>query len=114
LPVKLKRDLKNQLRGLLKNLGLVIGWATMNVFAKRAAELLENQTELAVATLPLVRAREAVEQGILDLDRKVLRLARRRAHVLLSRVADLSVLKDWGLNAAERSGLRKATVGVSP
>jgi hypothetical protein len=32
----LKRDLENQIRGLLKNLGLVIGRAKMNVFAVRA------------------------------------------------------------------------------
>ena len=33
LLVKIKRDLENQMRGLLKNLGLVIGRAKMNVFA---------------------------------------------------------------------------------
>jgi transposase len=33
LLVKIKRDLENQIRGLLKNLGLVIGRAKMNVFA---------------------------------------------------------------------------------
>src|SRR5262249_48846960 len=32
LLVKIKRDLENQIRGLLKNLGLVIGRAKMNVF----------------------------------------------------------------------------------
>src|SRR6201996_759072 len=41
LLVKIKRDLENQVRGLLKNLGLVIGRAKMNVFAMRAAELAE-------------------------------------------------------------------------
>ena len=41
LLVKIKRDLENQIRGLLKNLGLVIGRAKMNVFAVRAAELTE-------------------------------------------------------------------------
>jgi transposase len=35
LLVKIKRDLENQIRGLLKNLGLVIGRAKMNVFAVR-------------------------------------------------------------------------------
>jgi transposase len=32
LLVKIKRDLENQVRGLLKNLGLVIGRAKFNVF----------------------------------------------------------------------------------
>jgi hypothetical protein len=36
LLVKIKRDLENQIRGLLKNLGLVIGRAKFNVFAVRS------------------------------------------------------------------------------
>ena len=45
LLVKIKRDLENQIRGLLKNLGLVIGRAKMNVFAVRAAELAEARPQ---------------------------------------------------------------------
>jgi transposase len=81
LLVKIRRDLENQIRGLLKNLGLVIGRAKMNVFSVRAAELIEDQPDLAIAVVPLLRAREAVEQQIADLDRKVLRLARKSAQV---------------------------------
>ena len=81
LLVKIKRDLENQIRGLLKNLGLVIGRAKMNVFALRAAELTEDRPELAGAVEPLLKAREAIERQIADLDRKVLRLARNDAQV---------------------------------
>ena len=81
LLVKIKRDIENQIRGLLKNLGLVIGRAKMNTFAARAAELAEDRPELTAAVDPLLKAREAVEQQILDLDRKVLRLARNNAQV---------------------------------
>ena len=49
LLVKIKRDLENQIRGLLKNLGLVIGRAKFNVFAVRAEELIENRPELIAA-----------------------------------------------------------------
>ena len=42
LLVKIKRDIENQVRGLLKNLGLVIGQAKMNVFAVRAVELADG------------------------------------------------------------------------
>src|SRR4030088_1376364 len=49
LLVKINRDLENQVRGLLKNLGLVIGSAKMNAFALRAAELLEDCPELVAA-----------------------------------------------------------------
>ena len=81
LLVKIKRDLENQIRGLLKNLGLVIGRAKMNVFAVRAAELIEDRPELAAAVGPLLKAREAIEQQIADFDRKVMRLARNDAQV---------------------------------
>src|SRR6476659_8692872 len=79
LLVKIKRDLENQISGLLKNYGLVIGRAKMNVFAIRAAELTDNRSELAAAVAPLLNARAAIEQQIADLDRKVMRLARNNA-----------------------------------
>ena len=81
LLVKIKRDIENQIRGLLKNLGLVIGRAKMNTFAARAAELAGDRPELAAAVDPLLKAREAVEQQIFDLHRKVLRLARNNTQV---------------------------------
>ena len=81
LLVKIKRDLENQIRGLLKNLGLVIGRAKFNVFAVRAEELIENRPELIAAVRPLLVARKAIEQQVGDLDRKVLRLARHDVQV---------------------------------
>ena len=57
LLVKIKRDLENQIRGLLKNLGLVIGRAKMNGFAVRAAELAEARPQLAAAVEPLLPGR---------------------------------------------------------
>jgi transposase len=53
----------------------------MNMFAVRAAQLAEDRSELFAAVDPLLKAREGVEQQILDLDRKVLRLARNNAQV---------------------------------
>jgi transposase len=46
-----------------------------------AAELTEDRPELAGAVEPLLKAREAIERQIADLDRKVLRLARNDAQV---------------------------------
>ena len=63
LLVKIKRDLENQIRGLLKNLGLVIGRAKFNVFAVRAEELIENRPELIAAVRPLLEARKAIERA---------------------------------------------------
>jgi len=76
LLVKMKRDLENQIRGVLKNLGLVIGQAKLNVFAARANTMIEDRTELAAAVEPLLRVREALEEQITNYDRKVLKLAR--------------------------------------
>jgi transposase len=81
LLVKIKRDLENQVRGLLKNLGLVIGRAKLNVFAVRAAELIEGRPELMAAVRPLLDARNAIEQQVDDLDHKVMRTARNNAQV---------------------------------
>jgi transposase len=80
LLVKIKRDLENQIRGLLKNVGLVIGRAKFNVFAMRAEELIEAPELIAVVG-PLLKARKAIEQQTDDLDRKVLKLVRNDAQV---------------------------------
>jgi len=81
LLVKIKRDLENQIGGLLKNLGLVIGRAKMKSFTARVAELIEDQQELAGVINPLLKAREAIEQEIAGFDRRVMRLARDDAQV---------------------------------
>jgi len=81
LLVKIKRDIENQIRGLLKNLGLVIGRAKMNTFKTLAQELIEGKPALTAVVEPLLIAREAIAQQIADLDRKVMRLARNDAQV---------------------------------
>ncbi len=81
LLVKIKRDVENQIRGLLKNLGLVIGRAKMNVFAVRAGELIQDRPKLTAAVVPLLKTREVIERQIADLDRKVLQLARNNTQV---------------------------------
>ena len=81
LLVKIKRDLENQIRGLLKNLGLVTGRAKFNVFAVRAEKLIENRPALIAAVRPLLEARKAIEQQVGDLDRKVHKLARHDVQV---------------------------------
>ena len=57
LLVKIKRDLENHVRGLLKNLGFVIGRAKFNVFAVQAEELIEDRPDMAAAVRPLLEAR---------------------------------------------------------
>ena len=74
LLVKIKRDLENQVRGLLKNFGLVFGRA-------RAEEVIEDRPELVAAIRPLLEARKAIEKQVGDLGRKVHRLARHDVQV---------------------------------
>src|SRR3984893_14078242 len=81
LLVKIKRDLENHVRGLLKNLGLVIGRAKFNAFAARAEKLIKDRPELVAAIRPLLGARNAVGQQVSELDRKVMKLARHDAQV---------------------------------
>ena len=76
LLVKIKRDLENQIRGLLKNLGLVIGKAGGNVFRRRAEELVGEQLLMQDAIRPLLAVREMVRREIAGLTRKLLALAR--------------------------------------
>jgi transposase len=82
LLVQMKRDIENQIRGLLKNFGLVIGRAKMNTFTAKTLELINGQLPaLAAAIEPLLKAREALARQIEALDRKLLRLARSEPQV---------------------------------
>src|SRR6201987_1251619 len=67
LLVKIKRDLENHIRGLFKNLGLIIGRAKFTVFAVRTGELIEDRPELVAVVGPLLKARATIEQQIDDL-----------------------------------------------
>lgn len=75
--VKIKRDIENQIRGLLKNHGLVIGKARGNVFRRRVEELLGRQGLLWEAVRPLMEVREKVGGEIATLYRKLLHIARK-------------------------------------
>jgi len=74
--VKIKLDLENQIRGLLKNLGLRIGKAGGTVFSHRVEELVADQPLLQQAVRPLLTVRASVRREIAELHRKVLALAR--------------------------------------
>jgi len=74
--VKIKRDLENQMRGLLKNLGLRIGKAGGRVFRSRVEELVGDRPLLHEAVGPLLAVREMVSRQIATLHRKLLDLAR--------------------------------------
>ncbi len=76
LLVKIKRDIENQIRGLLKNLGLRIGKAGGNVFSRRVEALVADQSLLQETARALLAVRESVRREIADLHRRLLALAR--------------------------------------
>lgn len=76
LLVKITRDLENQIRGLLKVEGLVIGRAKEGVFSARVEALLTDRPDMAAIIRPLLSVREGVPQQMAALDRRVRRLAK--------------------------------------
>jgi transposase len=77
--VKAKRDIENQIRGLLKNVGLIIGAGKGNVFRRRVEELAGEQGLLWEAVRPLIEVREMLRREIAGLYRKLVSLARNDA-----------------------------------
>ena len=73
----------NQIRGLLKNLGLIIATARGQAFHARVQELVAGKPFLAVAVLPLLETRNEIVRQIATLDREVLMLARNDSQVRL-------------------------------
>lgn len=74
--IKIKIDLENQIRGLLKNLGLVVGKGRGNVFRRRVEQLLSDNDRLSAAVLPLLHVREKIGRKVAELSKKLLAMAR--------------------------------------
>ena len=64
LLVKMRGEIENQIRGLVKNLGLVIGRAKRNTFTTRVQERIEDKPALQAVAEP--NSRDAVEQQIAE------------------------------------------------
>jgi transposase len=75
--IKVKRDLENQIRGLLKNHGLVIGRAGGKTFHRQAEELVGGHHLLQEAVRPLLAVREVVNRQIAGLTGKLRAVARK-------------------------------------
>src|SRR5262249_25793045 len=74
--VKTKCDLENQIRGLLKNHGLVIAKAGGHIFRLRAEELIGGHRLLQEAVRPLLAVHEVVRREIAGLTPNLLAMAR--------------------------------------
>ena len=76
LLVQVRRDLENQIRGLFKSFGLIIGRANGGVFLKRALDVSQQAPELAGIAGPLLSVRADVDRQRLNLERQIKRIAR--------------------------------------
>ena len=74
--VRMKRDVENQIRGLLKNFALIIGKVGRYVFPIRVRELLMERPILERAVLPLLDLREQLKTEVAEFDRMLLKLTR--------------------------------------
>lgn len=74
--VATRRDLENQIRGLLKTFGLVLGTARRGRFEVRLRDLLTAEPGLSRLIDPLLEARRAVIEQIEHYDRQLLMIAR--------------------------------------
>ena len=75
--VDMRREIANQLRGLLKVFGHVIGVAGGRTFDARARELATGDATLAATAEALLAARAALAEQVARLDELLLALARR-------------------------------------
>ena len=75
LLVKMTRDLENQIRGLLKVEGLVIGRAKEGVFSARVEALVADRPDMEMIIHPLLSVRKGILKQLSALDRRVRSLA---------------------------------------
>jgi transposase len=71
-----RRDLENQIRGLLNTFGLVLGTARHVRFEVRLRDLLAAEPGLSRLIDPLLEARRAILEQIEHYDRQLLMIAR--------------------------------------
>ena len=76
---KARRDLENQMRGLMKTFGLLIGKVSSGRFEARVGELLDEVPALIDVIEPLLAARAALRRQFDVLDKRVGALVREKA-----------------------------------
>lgn len=69
--VRMRRDVENQVRGLLKSFGRLMGAARGAAFAGRARELVEGEPALAGIVEPLLRVREQLLREVEALEARL-------------------------------------------
>lgn len=68
---KQRRDLENQVRGLLRGFGLAVGTVARGRFEARVWALVEREPGLAAALGPLLQVRRSLELQVKELERRI-------------------------------------------
>jgi transposase len=74
--VDLRRDIENQMRGLLKSLGIIIGKAGSKTFPTKVGAILREAAHLRPLIEPLLQAHSVLITQILKYDRQLNELAK--------------------------------------
>ncbi len=119
---KLKRDLENQIRGLLKIAGLVISRARDGAFVSQVKSLTEHEPELRKLVMPLLDVCNSTQTQLSQLDKQVRIYARDNKQVRafmtvpgigpITALAFLSVIDDPGRFKRSRDVV--AYLGLTP
>ena len=76
LLVKQRRDLENQIRGVLRGFGLAVGTVARTRFEERVRDLLRQEVSLAAVLDALLLVRQSLNKAIKDLEGRIRGLAR--------------------------------------
>jgi transposase len=75
LLVKQRRDLENQIRGVLRGFGLAVGTVARTRFEERVRDLLRQEVSLAAVLDALLLVRQSLNKAIKDLEGRIRGLA---------------------------------------
>lgn len=74
--LKMRLQMSNQIRGLMKTFGLVVPKGSGSVFERNVHTLLQDEEKLARIVLPMLRARGDIRRQVAELSKQLVAMAR--------------------------------------
>lgn len=81
--LKMRLQISNQIRGLMKTFGLVVPKGTGSVFERNVHDLLQGEAKLARIVVPMLRAWSDIRYQIAELSKQLAAMAREDQHCRL-------------------------------
>lgn len=81
--LKMRLQISNQIRGLMKTFGLVVPKGAGSVFERNVHDLLQGQAKLARIVVPMLRAWSDIRYQIAELSKQLAAMAREDQHCRL-------------------------------